>query len=242
MSKHTGSISIRDTIKTSLGLSIRNIKAVFCIALAMMFIPIILSFSFINNETSLKQALYYGLASFTWGILLSPGLFRSSLKLLEIERFSLRDLLPESWITFVRFVSAYFLIRLIVIIGYIFLFIPGLIFQVKLQYTLWLIKDKQYGVVRAMKKSWEMTRGLTLKLMLLNLIIGLLYIPIMLVAAIITIVLIILSKIINADPSLAKILVIDLFLGYFLVFTLLSIGLTYKKIQLTKSEVSAIEV
>lgn len=51
--------------------------------------------------------------------------------------------------------------EIIVIVGFILLIIPGVIFATRLQYTSYLIVDKDLGPLEAIKKSWAITKGNT---------------------------------------------------------------------------------
>jgi uncharacterized membrane protein len=61
----------------------------------------------------------------------------------------------------------------IVVLGFILLIIPGIIFSTRLQYVSYLIVDKNLGPVDAIKKSWNVTRGNTWNLFFFGILIGL---------------------------------------------------------------------
>jgi len=71
-------------------------------------------------------------------------------------------------------VLASLLVGVIILIGVIFLIIPGIIFACKLAFTPYLVVDRKMQVIEAVKESWRMTNGHAWEVFL----IGLLAIPI----------------------------------------------------------------
>ena len=71
-------------------------------------------------------------------------------------------------------VLANLLVAVIVIVGFILIIVPGIIFACKLAFTPYLVVDRKMGVIEAVKTSWRMTNGHAWKVFL----IGLLAIPI----------------------------------------------------------------
>jgi uncharacterized membrane protein len=62
---------------------------------------------------------------------------------------------------------------LIVIGGFILLIIPGIFFALRLQFTCYLIVDKNLGPVEAVKTSWKITKGNAWNLFFLGILLGL---------------------------------------------------------------------
>ncbi len=81
-------------------------------------------------------------------------------------------------------VLANLLVGAIVIIGFILLIIPGIIFACKLAFTPYLVVDRKMDVIEAIKASWSMTRGHAWKVFF----IGLLSIPIVIVGLVLFII------------------------------------------------------
>lgn len=56
-------------------------------------------------------------------------------------------------------VGAGALTGLIIVVGFIFLVVPGVIFAVRLVFVPYLVIDRQMGVTEAISTSWRMTKG-----------------------------------------------------------------------------------
>ena len=71
-------------------------------------------------------------------------------------------------------VLASLLVGVIIVIGIVFLIVPGIIFACKLAFTPYLVVDRQMTVIQAIEESWRMTRGYAWTVFL----VGLLGVPI----------------------------------------------------------------
>jgi uncharacterized membrane protein len=80
----------------------------------------------------------------------------------------------QAFQTYWNAVLAGLLVTVIVIIGFILLIIPGIIFACKLAFTPYLVVEWKMDAITAVKESWRMTNGHALDIFL----IGLLGIPI----------------------------------------------------------------
>jgi len=67
-------------------------------------------------------------------------------------------------------VLANILVDVIVIIGFVLLIVPGIIFACKLVFTPYLIVDRKMEVIEAVKESWRMTGGHAWKVFLIFLL------------------------------------------------------------------------
>ncbi|MEJ2740548.1 MAG: hypothetical protein P8105_12125 [Dehalococcoidia bacterium] len=67
-------------------------------------------------------------------------------------------------------VLASLLVGLIVIVGIIFLIVPGIIFACKLAFVPYLVIDRKIGAIDSIKESWRMTGGYAWKVFLLYLL------------------------------------------------------------------------
>ena len=80
----------------------------------------------------------------------------------------------EAFQTYWNAVLASLLVCVFVVIGFILLIVPGIVFACKLAFTPYLVVDRKMDVIEAVKGSWNMTRGHAWKVFL----IGLLAVPI----------------------------------------------------------------
>ncbi|MBI1247214.1 hypothetical protein GC197_05140 [bacterium] len=69
-----------------------------------------------------------------------------------------------------------FLKTLILILGFLLLFIPGIYFAIKLSFVEYLLVDKKMSAPEAITKSWEMTSGKELEILVLGVLSFLLFI------------------------------------------------------------------
>lgn len=70
---------------------------------------------------------------------------------------TLRDLWHPA--PFWKYLGAYLLMMVILVIGFILLIIPGIILSVALMFTLMLVVDKGLGPIEALKESARLTKG-----------------------------------------------------------------------------------
>ena len=93
------------------------------------------------------------------GILINIGWLRISLNIVDKKKTDFM-MLFDGWDAFWRFFGASLLYGLIVMVGYVFFIIPGVILGLKYMWMPWLVVDKKMGVLDAMQKSDDMTMGL----------------------------------------------------------------------------------
>lgn len=72
-----------------------------------------------------------------------------------------------------KFIGAYILMSFIIVIGFILLIIPWIIFSLRLSMIPYLIIDKNVGPIQAIKMSWKMTKWFMGDIIVLNLLCGL---------------------------------------------------------------------
>ncbi len=69
-----------------------------------------------------------------------------------------------------RYLGAYILYILIIVVGFILFIIPGIIFMLMFSQTLFLVVDRGLGPIEALKESKRITTGYKVGLFLLNLL------------------------------------------------------------------------
>jgi uncharacterized membrane protein len=128
----------------------------------------------------LSQGAASGFLSFlgaVYGILIvgpvNYGVSFAYLKASREESLEIKNMF-EAFQTYWNAVLASLLVCVIVVIGFILLIVPGIVFACKLAFTPYLVVDRKMDVIEAVKGSWNMTRGHALKVFF----IGLLAVPI----------------------------------------------------------------
>jgi len=101
------------------------------------------------------------------------GISFASLKAVRSDKPEIHDMF-EAFQNYWNAVLANILVGVIVLIGFILLIIPGIIFACKLAFTPYLVVDRKMEVIEAVRESWRMTNGHAWEVFL----IGLLAIPI----------------------------------------------------------------
>jgi uncharacterized membrane protein len=107
------------------------------------------------------------------GMPLQYGISFAYLRAARGEKVEIADMFT-GFKTYWNAIGASILTALIVIIGLIFLIIPGIYFACKLAFVPYLVVDRKMGCIKAIEESWRMTGGYGWKVFL----IGLLAIPI----------------------------------------------------------------
>lgn len=154
------------TVSENLGFFIGLVLIWFLIS----YIPGYISESFKNTAPLLSFLV--GLASNLINIFVSLGIMKISLRFHDQEKPGFEDLFSQGQY-FLTYLGAAILAGLAVIGGFILLIIPGIILSIRLQFIGYLIIDKNCGVMESIKKSWAMTKGLTIELLLLGLLLTL---------------------------------------------------------------------
>jgi uncharacterized membrane protein len=106
---------------------------------------------------------------FALSIIFSLGLIKISLEICDGKEPKISDLFSQ-YRLFFRFLFTSILKSLICLFGFILLIIPGIIFSIRLSFFDYLIVDKNSRIVESLKRSWEITKGSTLNLFLLYLL------------------------------------------------------------------------
>lgn len=127
----------------------------------------------INNYTKNNfPLLAFVLTIIIWAVqmIIQMGLINVSLKFVDGKKPEYSDLFYYTPI--VNYIAGSILYGLIVFLGFILLIIPGIYFAIKYQFYAYLIIDKGFGPVAALKKSAEMTKGIKWSLFLFGLLIA----------------------------------------------------------------------
>ena len=118
-----------------------------------------------------------GTILFAYGILIAGpvgyGVAFAYLKAVRGDKLQIKDMFA-AFQNYWNAVLANLLVEVIVVIGFILLIVPGIIFACKLAFVSYLVVDRKMEVIEAVKESWRMTNGHAWKVFF----IGLLAIPI----------------------------------------------------------------
>jgi uncharacterized membrane protein len=129
-------------------------------------------------QQSFRQAPQGVLYGGTWIILLVLQIvhvlitmewLKAVLLLHDTEHVEFAELIP-SFQLFLNYILAAALYGLIVTAGFILLVVPGVIWAVRYSFFGFLVVDKQLDPIAALKRSAELTRGLTAELLVFGLV------------------------------------------------------------------------
>jgi uncharacterized membrane protein len=143
----------------------------FLIVIAIYIVYFVLQTVLVSQVGQGVKPLF-SLFSWILSSIISLGVVTISLKIIDNKKPDYKDLFFKNWRLLFVFIIANLLRQIVVVIGFILLIIPGIILSIKLQYIEYLIVDKNMGF-EAINKSWEMTKGVKLKLFGLGLVLGL---------------------------------------------------------------------
>lgn len=104
-------------------------------------------------------SLIFNLGSFVVTIVSSIFAVKIGLKLYDNEKIGSYDFLSFSSSTFFKFLLAYILYTIMILVGFILLIVPGIYLAIKYQFFLYLIVEKNMDVIEAFKESGRITDG-----------------------------------------------------------------------------------
>lgn len=163
--------SKKEAVEFGFGIAKNNLLFFIGLLIVVVFVSVVASA--LRGEAQ-KSALVYTaltIVQYLVNIIIGMGLIRISLEFIGKLKPKIRDLFYYKPI--VSYILASIINGIIVVLGLILLIIPGIILAIRLQYTTYLIVDKNLGPLEAIKKSWKITRGNTWNLFFLGIILGL---------------------------------------------------------------------
>jgi len=114
-----------------------------------------------------------GVLAFIYSILISNpisyGVSFAYLKAARGDKLEIKDMFA-AFKTYLNAVLAALLVGIIVLIGFVLVIVPGIIFACKLAFTPYLVVDRKMEVIEAVKESWRMTNGYAWKVFLIALL------------------------------------------------------------------------
>jgi len=145
----------------TLGWETTKNNILFLVGFLIIFFVLIIvtdTISEVAEKTNSFSSFIIDLINIALSFVLSMSLLRISLQYIDKKKGSwnnVREIAP----LFLNYVASSILYGLIVIAGLLLLIIPGIIWSIKFGLYRFLIIDKNYGPVEALKRSAEITNG-----------------------------------------------------------------------------------
>jgi uncharacterized membrane protein len=122
---------------------------------------------FILQENAILGAVF-SIVDYLLTCLITLGLIKVGLNFVDNKTSSFGDLFTE-WRKVLKFLVAMFLYVLIIIVGFLFFIIPGIILMFRLSFFAHLMVDKDMGIIQSLTASATITRGSVWNLFVFNL-------------------------------------------------------------------------
>ena len=163
--------SKKEAVKFGFGIAKSNLLFFIGLLIIVFFVSAVASSLRGGAQKSALAYLVLSIIQYLVNIVIGMGLIRISLEFIGKAKPKIRDIVYYKPI--VRYVLASIITGIVVILGLVLLIIPGVILAIRLQYTTYLIVDKNLGPIEAIKKSWSVTRGNTWNLFFFGILLGL---------------------------------------------------------------------
>ncbi len=128
--------------------------------IAIQLVPAILAnFNYSENFFSSDIALIIiYLFTVVVGIIVGMGVIKLSLNFCDNKKNSFSTLFSQYRLFFIYLLST-IIYSIIVLLGFIFLIIPGVYFAIRFAFFEYFIIDKKMGIIKSLKESWRVTKG-----------------------------------------------------------------------------------
>lgn len=151
------------SIKEAFGFGFNIAKRNIFFYLGIFVITILISSINSSLQKNLvdQYFLYFVVSLVFWVIseFIGMGILRVNLSFVDGKKPKFMDIFILNGRNLLNYLLGSILVGVIIVIGFILLIVPGIIFALKLQYVTYLIVDKKLGPIEAIKKSWSMTKG-----------------------------------------------------------------------------------
>lgn len=126
-----------------------------------------------SNSTSFISIAIFNIAQIIFSVILGMGYIYVTILTARGESFDVKDIVkPAS--QFWKYLGASLVYALIVVAGLVLLIVPGVILMIRLGFYKYLIVDKKdISIGQAMRESMIITKGVTWKLFLFTILLGL---------------------------------------------------------------------
>src|SRR4030042_3338766 len=138
--------------------------ALFVICAFLILSYVILQATLVSNFGVLGSFIT-GVVNWVVTASITLGFVNVALKLIDKKKVEYKDLFFQDWGLVFMYIITNLIRTIIIIVGFILLIVPGIIFAIKLQFVDYLIVDKKMGI-DSLSKSWQMTKGVKLNLFL----------------------------------------------------------------------------
>lgn len=155
-----------EVVKANLGMLV----LLFFVSFVVVLIPSGLSTLF---DDSAPLALVFNLLSYSVSFIVQIGLIRVGLKAYNGEDISFEDLYSDIG-KFISYAIASILYGIIVSIGFMLLIIPGIYLSIRLFFFTIAVVSEDLGPIEALKRSYELTQGNVLSILVLTFMLSLL--------------------------------------------------------------------
>ncbi len=158
----------------SFGWSKTRQRLLFFVAVSFIFVflsilvtlPLDIIAEYMEGTVGFLIAIASTVIYLAFQMFLTAGFLTILLKTLREEGPSFKDFFNKQRYI-IRLAVGYLLYSIVVLIGFVFLIIPGIFLASRLHFFDFLIIDKDMRPVEALKKSYEITKGYTWKIFLL---------------------------------------------------------------------------
>ncbi|EKE25782.1 MAG: hypothetical protein ACD_5C00036G0004 [uncultured bacterium] len=163
-------ISIEEAFNFAWNVFRRNKK--FLLSLTIVYVLVLIAESMLQKAVEKDSTILFlvNIFSAVVNIFIGIGLIQIFLKVSRGQESKISELFG-SMRFFWKIIGGYILYGLILLVGYLLLIIPGIIWQIKYSYFAYLIIDKDMGPIQAIKESGKITYGFKWKLFFLQIVV-----------------------------------------------------------------------
>lgn len=140
----------------------------FLLVIAVYILYFVLQFTLVAFMGGAGSALI-SIVNWVLSAVISMGLINVALKVVDNKKPVYKDVFFTDWKLIFVYIVANLMRSIAVVVGFLLFIIPGIILAIKLQYIEYFIVDKKMGF-EAINKSWDVTKGVKLKLFLLGIV------------------------------------------------------------------------
>lgn len=162
---------LRDNPGTVLGAAILAILPGFALGIGDGVMQVVVASMEDSDLMALYSVVSLGISAVSTviGLFLQLGLIRILLNVTRGHNAEIGMLVSEGG-KFLSGLGASILMGLIIMVGIVLLIVPGVIAAIGLQFSLYVLVDRNLGPIEALSQSWALTEGNKLNLFLINVV------------------------------------------------------------------------